>query len=68
MAASKMKFSKVLNSLPSTLTPNTVYLVKPAGATSITMHVSNAAGTAAHPVRGTGAEIEPFLLLGVQSG
>lgn len=63
-----LKFSKKLNSLPGTLAPDTVYLVKTG--TTVTMYITDSAGTTATPVGGGGSTvgIEPFLLLGVQSG
>ena len=63
--ATSIKFSKV-NSLPSTLAPNTMYMV--AVGSSVKLYVSNDSGTKALPVLGATPEIEPFLLLGANSG
>lgn len=65
-----LKFSKTVDSLPASLQPDTVYLVK-SGA-SVTMYVTDSTGSTAHqvgaPTQGSAEDsIDPFLLMGVSS-
>lgn len=60
-----IKFSKVA-SLPATPVADTMYLVKN-GTGSAKIYVTDSSGVAT-PVMGAVPEIEPFLLLGVNSG
>lgn len=60
-----LKFEKRLNSLPATLTADTVYLVK--SGDTVEMFISDSTGTEAHKV-GAEENIEPFLLMGMNNG
>lgn len=59
------KFEKRLDSLPATLTANTMYLIK--SGDTVEMYLSDNAGTQAYKV-GSEESIEPFLLMGMNNG
>lgn len=66
-----LKFSKVLDSLPATLQPDTVYLLK--SGSNVEMHISDSTGSNTYQVAGAAQQgssedsIDPFLLMGVSS-
>ena len=61
---STVKFSKRIDALPTTLTPNTLYFIKKGN--RVQTYMSDSQGTEALPVGGSSEQsIEPFLLMGV---
>lgn len=60
-----LKVEKRLNSLPTTLAANTMYLIK--SGDTVSMYVTDNTGTEAHKV-GSEEPIEPFLLMGINDG
>ena len=63
---STLKIEKCANTLPMTLSANTLYFVKVGN--GIDVYVSDSDGTTALPVNGGGSDLEPFLTLGVGHG
>jgi len=65
-----LRIEKVLNSLPSALTGNTLYFVLLNNG-SIQQYITDASGNTAHLTSGSSSSlnsVDPFLLMGVSSG
>lgn len=57
---SNLRLEKITDSLPTNLSPNTLYFVKENS--TVTMHITDQDGDTAYQLNNN--EIEPFLLLG----
>lgn len=57
---SNLRLEKITNSLPASLSPNTLYFVKENE--TVTMHITDQTGNKAYQLNNT--DVEPFLLLG----